>query len=75
MMPCFRVGDQIFLAESTFVNEERFHWLFECSGIRLNRRGRHSESPLVIQETISQGAYHTHTQMISKVCLGTEPDY
>ena len=53
MMPCFRVGDQIVLAESTFVNEERFHWLFECSGIRLNRRGRHSESPPVIQETIS----------------------
>ena len=75
MMPCFRVGDQIFLAEFTFVNEERFHWLFECSRIRLNRRGRHSESPPVIQETISQGAYHTHTQMISRVCLGTEPDY
>ena len=37
--------------------------------------GRHSESPPVSQETISQGAYHTHTQLISKVCLGTEPDY
>ena len=71
MMPCFRVGDpNFFLVESTFVNEERFHWLFECLGIRLNRRGRHRESPPVIQETISQGAYHTHTQMISSVCLG-----
>ena len=68
MMPCCRVGDQIFLAESTFVMEERFHWLFEW-------RGRHSESPPVIQETISQGSYHTHTQMISRVCLGTEPNY
>ena len=45
MIPCFRVGDQIFLAESTFVNEERFHWLFEGSRIRLNRRGKHSKSP------------------------------
>ena len=56
---------------------------FECSGIRLNKGGGgggggggvHSESPPVIQEIISQGAYHTHTQMISRVCLCTEPDY
>ena len=26
-----------------------------------------------IQETISQQAYHTHTQMTSRVCLGAEP--
>ena len=37
--------------------------------------GRHSESPPAIQETISQGTYHTHTQMTSRVCLGAEPDY
>ena len=55
MMPCFRVGDQI-LAEPTCVNKKKkgMHWSFECSGIRLNRRGRHSESLPVIQETISQ---------------------
>ena len=38
VIPCLRVGDH-FLAESTFVMEERFHWMFECSGIRLNRWG------------------------------------
>ena len=26
-----------------------------------------------IQDTNSQLAYHTHTQMISRVCLGSEP--
>ena len=43
-----------FLAEPTCVNKERLHRSFECLGIRLNRRGRQSESPPVIQETISQ---------------------
>ena len=73
MMPCLRVGDH-FLAESTFFMEERFHWLFECLGIRSNRWGGIVNFS-AIQEAISQGAYHTHTQMISKVYLGTEPIY
>ena len=37
--------------------------------------GGNSVSPLVIQETVSQGTYHTHTQMTFRVCLGAMPDY
>ena len=48
MMPCFRVGDQLCFCRIHFCHGKKVSLLFECSVIRLNRRGRHSESPPVI---------------------------
>ena len=49
-------------------------WVVRHSGITCwIGRGDIVSHLLGIQETNSQGVYRTHTHMISRVCLGSEP--
>ena len=50
-------------------------WVVRCSGITCwIGRGDIVNHLLGIQETNSRLVYHTHTHVISRVCLGSEPD-
>ena len=49
-------------------------WAVRCSGITCwIGRGNIVSHLLGIQETNSHGVYRTHTHMIFRVCLGSEP--
>ena len=58
----------------TQYNSRKDLWVVRCSGITCwIGRGDIVSHLLGIQETNSQGVYHTHTHVISKVCLSSEP--
>ena len=49
-------------------------WVVRCLGITCwIGRGDIVSHPLGVQETNSRLVYHTHTHVISRVCLGSRP--
>ena len=62
------------LFEKTQYKSRNDLWVVRCSGITCwIGRGDIVSHLLDVQETNSRLVYHTHTQVISRVCLGSEP--
>ena len=50
-------------------------WIVRCLGVTCwIGRGDIVSHPLSVQETNSRLVYHTHTHVISRICLGSELD-
>ena len=62
------------LFEKTQYKSRKYPWVVRCSGITCwIGRGDIVSHLLSVQETNSRLVYHTHTHVISRVCLGSGP--